>query len=169
MKGMLPTRIIAWTGGVVALLSLVIGFGLRRDWVILILLPALPIYLLLMRKVSLQITITILLLVDILLSAAGSLTGGPPYFFLIGCSCALAAWESAHFLLNFPGASKVGTDTRLETIHNRDLALAIGAGFFLGVLGLNIKFNLPFGIIVVLALLIVYGLYRAFELSRKVG
>ncbi len=168
MNGMTSTKIAAWVGAVGALLCLLAGFGLKGYWEILFVIPALPLYWLLTRKVSPRLTASILFFIYILLVAAGLVAGMSAYLMLIGGSLALAAWESAQFLSNFRGLSGDGAGPRLEQLHNRSLLLAIGSGLLLGLLGLNVHVRLPFGAIVVLALVAVVGLYLGFT-SRSRG
>ncbi len=167
MKAMISTMTAAWACTTVSLVCLIAGFGLRGYWAIYFLLPVIPVYWFLTRKVSARITISILFFMYVLLAAAGLFTGVSPYFMLIGCACALAAWESTQFLLNFKHGSAAPADPRLERIHNQDLFLAIGSGLLLGLLGLNIHFQLPFGVIALLAILAIYGLYRGFNSRRR--
>jgi len=167
MKGMLTTKIVTWSAAAASLLCLGAGFGLMRVWAIFLFFPAIPLFWFTMRKVSPRITISILFFTYVLLAAAGLSFGLFPPLMLIGCTGALAAWESAQFLFNFQGVSTDLLDPRLERHHNRDLAVAIGSGLLLAILGLNIHFRLPFGVIAVLAILAVYGLYRAFTLLSE--
>ncbi len=167
MKTMASTRIAAWSCAVVALLCLVGGFGLKGYWAILIVFPALAVYGWLLRKNSPRISASILFFIYVILATVGLLKNISPYFMLIGSSSALAAWESFLFLLNFQGAGVESADPRLERSHNRDLALAIGSGCLLSLLGLNLYIRLPFGVVAVLALLAVYGLYRGLSMRSR--
>lgn len=165
MKGRIDTKLFMWICVAVSFLCLFVGYGLKGYWVILVLLPAIPLYWFLMKKVSSRITISILLVIYILLMGPGSLIGISPYLILIGGSSALAAWESAQFRLNFQNASGSSADERLEQIHTRDLAVSVSSGLLLSLLGLNIHLRLPFGLIAILALIAVYGVYRIFKLG----
>ncbi len=167
MKGMRETRLFAWAGAVVSLVCLVAGFGWKGYWAILLVLPALALFWLLLRKVSRPVTLSILFFIYLLVAAAGLLMGAPASLILIGSGFALVAWESAYFLSHFQGLSVASADPRLERLHNGDLLIAAGSGVLLGLLGLGLHFQLPFGVIAVLALAGVYGLYRGYTLLNR--
>ncbi len=162
MSGMRSTRIAAWILALVSLICVVAGFGLGGHWVILVVFPILPLYWFVTNRMSTSISLSILLLAYVLLTVIGLLVHLPPVLMLIGCSSALASWELAQFLLNFPDPASRFRNQRVELLHNRDLFIAIGVGLLVGILGLNIRIQLPFGLIAGLVLLAAYGLYRGF-------
>jgi hypothetical protein len=163
---MLPTKVIAWSASAASLVCLSVGYGLKGYWAIFLVLPAIPIFWFMLRKVSPRIAISVLFFMVVLLAATGLLIKLLTPLMLIACASALAAWESAQFLFNFQGLSTNLLDARLEQRHNWDMAIALGSGLLLAFLGWNIQFRLPFGVIAVLALLVMYWMYRAVSLMK---
>ncbi len=158
---MQATRATAWICAAISLLCLAAGFGLAGHWEILLAIPALLLCGLLTRKTAGTATASLLLVLCTLCAALALLADISPYLMITGCSFALVAWDSA--LYSFPSAGNStlhSSSQRLETLHLRDLVIAIGLGLLLALLGLGIRLHLPFGLVAGLAMLAAYGLYR---------
>jgi hypothetical protein len=163
LKEPAQTKILAWGCTLLSALFLLAGYGLGGDWKLLSLLLAIPLTWVLFRKGSAGLLLSSLLFVYVFLAALGLVLHLSPYLMIGGCAFALAGWESARFWLDLRAAPLRVQDQPLEALHNRDLTLAIGIGLLLALVGLNIRLQLPFGLIAILALLASYGLYRLFK------
>ena len=163
LKEPAQTKILARSCALLSILFLLAGYILGRDWILLLLLLAIPLTWVLFRKSFAGLLLSILLFEYVFLAALGLVLHLSPYLLIVGSAFALAGWELARFWLKLRDAPMRLQDQPLEALHNRDLALAIGVGLLLALVGLNIRLQLPFGLIAVLALLAAYGLYRAFK------
>ena len=100
------------------------------------------------------------LLLPVSLALAGLLIGVNPMMMIAGSSFALAAWD----LLLLDGALK-GTSSgeqtnRYEKKHLQSLAIALGCGFVLAMLGRLLTFNIPFIVMLLLAAILIFGFER---------
>jgi hypothetical protein len=163
MKGLGTTKITALISALGAILCLIIGFGFAGYWEIILFLPAIALYWFFTRKARVGIDLSIILFVYVFLAAIGLLKNVSTYLMIVGCSLALASWESSLFSLQIRDESTSSTNQRLEYLHNKDLIIAIGSGLLIAILGLNVRLYLPFGLIAGLVLLAAYGLYRGFK------
>ena len=158
---MQATKATAWICAAISLLCLTAGFGLAGHWEILLAIPALLLYGFLTRKIAGTATASLLLVLYTLCAALALLADLSPCLMIAGCSFALVSWDSALFSFPNVGNSTLHSSSqRLETLHLRDLVIAIGLGLLLALLGLNVRLHLPFGLVAGLAVLAAYGLYR---------
>ncbi len=157
------TKTIALGCTLLSALFLLAGYSLGGNWKLLLPLLAIPLAWILFRKAAASLRLSILLFVYVFLAALGLFLHLSSYLMIGGCAFALAGWESAGFLLNFRSSPMRSKDQRLEGLHTKDLALAIGSGLLLALLGLNVRLQLPFGLVAGLAILAAYGLYRGFK------
>jgi hypothetical protein len=109
----------------------------------------------------------ICLLVPVVLAGAGMLTGSTSVLMMCGSAFALAAWD----LLLLDGAMGIdppGEQTRrYENSHLQTLALALGSGLLVALLGRSLSLQTPFYVLAVLVVLVVFGLNRVWGSINK--
>ncbi|PKO12654.1 MAG: hypothetical protein CVU39_22765 [Chloroflexi bacterium HGW-Chloroflexi-10] len=115
-----------------------------------------------LRKKQILFTSSLLLSQYIVLVAAGMITNQSSGWLLTGVFAALVAWDQINFQQQLVGDRQIGSVSLLRKKHTRVMLLALGLGCGLVLLGLQIRFQLPFAVIVFLlvALLLVleYGM-----------
>jgi 4-hydroxybenzoate polyprenyltransferase len=115
-----------------------------------------------LRKKQILFTSSLLLSQYIVLAAAGMITNQSSGWLLTGVFAALVAWDQSNFQQQLVGDRQIDAVSLLRKKHTRVMLLALGLGCGLVLLGLQIRFQLPFAVIVFLlvALLLVleYGM-----------
>lgn len=95
------------------------------------------------------------------------LIGVSPYLMLAGVTAALVCWE----LKNQPSNSFETTASSqikaCERIHLTRLGMAISIGLMIGEAGLLLHFNLPFGILFLIAAVVAYSLFKLISIFEK--
>lgn len=166
---MSATRFALWISALLSALCLLIGFTLVGYWEIIFIIPTTIVYWYFSKKYSHEVVFSILLGAYVILAALGLLLRLSPYLMIIGCSLALLCWESALFsatVLGGGGLSRQDSQP-FESLHLRNLLISTSIGLLLGLMGLNIHLHLPFGVVVILALLAVYGFYRGLRYLNR--
>ena len=100
-------------------------------------------------------------------AVVGMLSGVPFLWMICGAGLALAVWDL--LLLNSAlGKGPYGEQTRqFEISHLRSLALALGGGLAVALLGRSFELRIPFAGLVVLVILAILGLERAWGYIGK--
>jgi hypothetical protein len=101
------------------------------------------------------------------LAAAGVCAGASFPLTIAGATLALAGWDLENWEKFVENGLPVKALARFERRHVGFLGLALGAGFVAAILGRSIHFRLPFGILAILALLVVLGIDRLWCFSNK--
>jgi len=111
----------------------------------------------------------ICLLVSVCLAVIGKLDGAPPLLMILGSGIALAVWDL--LLLNAAlGSNSSGEQTRqYEIKHLQSLALALGFGLTVALLGRLLNFRVPFLTLVLFILLTLFGLDHIWGYIKKTG
>ena len=139
------------------------GYWLAKFWYILLILFVMTITWCIIRNKSGLWPVSLILVIYIGLAVFGFLINLSPYLMAIGCTAALATWDLVLFRKDIDADSDKPKISLLEMLHMRSLTIAIGFGFLLSVLGLNIHFHLPFVVIAGLSLVSAFGLYQSFR------
>jgi hypothetical protein len=98
------------------------------------------------------------------LAAVGLLTGALPFLMILGATLALAGWDLARFDHILKNSSSTETVNRLEVKHYKSLVMAIGLGLLIAVTGRMIHFQIPFGVMALLAILALLSLQRVWQM-----
>ena len=99
-----------------------------------------------------------LLLIHVVLSIIGVTLNLSIYLMICGCAAALASWDLAHFREGIAGNPPLETDAPLTRNRLQSLAMAVFSGLLLAVTSSNINLQFPFGITVLLVLMLMGGL-----------
>jgi len=109
---------------------------------------------------------SIKLIASVGLAAAGLSAGASPLWMLPGAALALASWDLAHWEKSLGGGLPAEAERRLERKHYACLALAVGPALLAAVAGQFIRFQIPFGVLVAVALLALLGLDRIYSWQK---
>jgi hypothetical protein len=101
------------------------------------------------------------------LAVVGRLTGSTTILMLCGSGLALAAWDL--FFLNdgLKGNTDVEQTKRYENKHLQSLALALGFGLMVAFIGRLLNFQIPFVILLLFVVMVVFGLDQVWSHIKK--
>ena len=101
------------------------------------------------------------------LAAAGVCAGAAPLLMILGATFALAGWDLAHWESFVAAGLPPEALARFEWRHYAYLTLALGLGTLAAIFGREISFQLPFGVLVVLAMLLFLGVDRVLHFVKR--
>lgn len=149
----------------VVLLS--IGFVLGRIWPgVIIVLAMIPFWWITQRSAN-RLFSWMALVIFIGLAVFGLLSGATPYLMIAGVSTVLACFELED---RQDGSTKnsLSSDTMsFKKYHLKMICLATAVGLIIAEAGLFLKFSLPFGVIFLAVILVLFGLFQLFSQFRK--
>ena len=100
------------------------------------------------------------LVFSVSLAAAGLLTGATPLLMMLGAAFALAGWDVILWNRALISDSTSISLTLIESRHYQSLATVIGLGLLAVIAGRLLRFQIPFGWMVVLVILALFSLER---------
>lgn len=105
------------------------------------------------------------------IAAGGVLAGAAPLTMILGTVLALASWDLVllYHSLSGSSSSSAGTLTLFEKAHLRYLALALGSSLLVVVTGRLLHFQIPFAVMVLLAIIAVFSLDRILRMFTGAG
>jgi len=104
------------------------------------------------------------LVVSVSLAAIGLCAGASPLLMLLGATLALANWDLAFLDHVQVGSSSTQAVTLLEKKHYQSLVLALGLALLAIITGRIIRFQIPFGGMILLVALAFLGLVRVWRM-----
>jgi hypothetical protein len=151
----------------VSMLCLVIGYGIAGGWIGAVTAIVTGLAWLPARKYPDSGLPLICLIVSVCLAVAGQLIGSPPLLMICGAGLALAVWD----LLLLDSAlrnNSFGEHTKqYESKHLQSLALALGIGLCVASLGRLLNLRIPFVLLMLFIVLILFGLDRVWSYLKK--
>jgi len=146
---------------------LVSGFGIAKIWlgviIILIMIPYWSITRHLQRKIYSWVSLVIFVGV----AACGLLSNASSYLMVAGVSSALACWELEDQLPKSMISSIPSVTSSCEKYHLKILAIAISTGLIVAEAGLFLKLTLPFGLVFLAAVLVLFCIFQLFSLFKR--
>ncbi len=100
------------------------------------------------------------------LAAAGVCIGAWPTLMILGAAMALASWDLASWEGFMADGLHPQIVARIGRKHYAFLALALGAGLLAAIVGRLISYQLPFGVLAVLAALVFLGVDQIWRLVK---
>jgi hypothetical protein len=107
------------------------------------------------------------LIMSVALAVVGRLTGSPPLLMICGSTVALAAWDLLLIDDSLKGRSFEEKTRRYENKHLQSLALALGCGLMMALVGRSLNFQTPFLILLLFVILVVFGLDRVWGFIKE--
>jgi hypothetical protein len=101
------------------------------------------------------------------LAVVGRLTGSPPLLMICGSVAALAVWDLLFLDDTLKGISYGGQTRRFENSHLQSLALVLGCGLIVAFVGRLLNFQIPFVVLLLFVVLVVFGLDRVWGYIKK--
>jgi hypothetical protein len=137
----------------VSIVSLGIGFILKGHWPVLFVLLMMVLFWIIMKKRPVFWFPSTLLFAYVFLAAFGVNAKLSMPLIVVGCTTALASWESTCFDQSRDGGPLLKSRVSLEKYHLQSLVAMVGASLLLAAISLSINLHFSFGITVLLALL----------------
>ncbi len=164
----MTTRKIFLAGSLaVLMLCLMAGYGLAGQWVGVAMALISGMGWLIGLKYSESWLPHLCLLMSVGLAVAGCLAGNSPVLMIFGAGAALAAWDALLLDASLGHSSPAAQTRRYEAAHLQLLALAIGSALVAVLAGRWLHFQLPFLVMVVLVVLVVFGIDRVWRYLGK--
>jgi hypothetical protein len=145
-------------------ICLAAAYMLVGYWGILLAILAMTVFWTVARKWSRFWLASSLLSVYMLLAMIGVVLKAPVLLVITGCVFALACWDLTDFAESLVGDAPLSARALMEKRRLQVLAITVGISLFLATLSIWFHLHLPFGVIVVLVLLVtgfmLYGVYH---------
>jgi hypothetical protein len=107
------------------------------------------------------------LIASIILGGAGVILGLMPWLMICGAAAALGAWDLLSLNLTL-GKLTVSTENKLyENQHLKTLGLTLGAGLLIALLGELLSFQIPFFVLLLLVVGLIFLLERIWNFFKK--
>ena len=152
---------------VAAILLLAGGFGLAKSWTGVILTFAILPFGWIVRRYQRKWFASMMLVTYVGIAVYGLLSGVSAYLAIAGISAALAWWELEDRIPHSSESSTPSISDRYEKVHLSRLGLAISIGLIVAEASLFLKFQLPFGVVFVVTLLVLFSFYQLYRLLRE--
>jgi hypothetical protein len=103
----------------------------------------------------------------VFLAVVGRLTGSTTFLMVCGSGLALAAWDLFFLDEELKGSTYGEQTRRFENKHLQSLTLALGFGLMAAFVGRLLNFQIPFAILMLFVLMVVFGLDRVWGYTKK--
>jgi hypothetical protein len=145
---------------VVSMLCLIAGYTLTGQWIGAVIAIISGLAWLPARKYPASWLPQICLFASVCLAVAGQLTRTPPFLMICGSGFALATWDLV-LLDDGLGTNSSGEQTRrYENKHLQSLALALGCGLLVALIGGALNLQIPFIVMMLFVALVLFGFER---------
>ncbi len=145
---------------------LIIGYAMTNLWLVILVLPVILLAGWLTRQSSPGWLPSVLLALYTVEAAGGALVGAIPGLMIAGAAFMLISWEISAQLRALKGAANHPQGRLSSHAHIRRLITAVGIGLLIAEAGLLIHLRVPFGIILLAGLLVLFSLYRFYRLLQ---
>jgi len=145
------------------------GFGMAKIWLgVIIILIMIP-YWWLTRHFQRKIYSWLTLVIFVGIAACGLLSNASSYIMVAGVSSALACWELEDQLPKSMISSIPSVTSSCEKYHSRILAITIVTGLIVAEAGLFLKLTLPFGVVFLVEILVLFCIFQLFHYSKELN
>jgi hypothetical protein len=158
----------SWTALSLAIGALALGYASTGVWQAALLVVVPGLLAIAGRLFSRRWATDLAFAVFVVLAAAASSMGAAPFWLLFGVAAALAVWDLQHFTFRIENACLLDGEHDLARRHLVRCASVILAGLILACLGLLVRINLGFVLVVVLSSLMVLGLAQSLRFARRI-
>jgi len=131
---------------------LAMAFLWHGEWIMILILPAAPVFWIAFRGQSILWRSSCLLVAYVALAALVVLQGLPVALLVVGVAAALGAWDLTNFAQALVVAAGADDAVPLRRAHLQSLAVALSAGISLSFVGFAANLDLPFAVVGLLAL-----------------
>jgi hypothetical protein len=154
-------RFLKWGTLTIGAICLIIGYGLIGQWVLLAVAGLVWLVGMLASEWS-----GVVFMVLVGLAAVGICVGAWPILMILGATLALASWDLANWEDFVADGLPAETTAWIERRHHTYLALALGSGLLVAIIGQLVNFQLPFGVLILLVVLALLGVDQMWRLVK---
>jgi hypothetical protein len=162
-----PNEFVYFVMQIATIALLIGGFAMIKNWqsvtIILIMLP----YWWITHRSQRRIYSWIIFLIFVGLAVYGLLSKASPYFMVAGVSTGLACWELEDQIPKSLKSPITSVTNSCEKYHLKILSIAIAIGLFIAEASLFLKLSLPFGVIFLVAILVLFCIFQLFLLLKR--
>jgi len=152
---------------IATLVLLGVGFVLARLWPgVIIILAMIPLRWI-TRRFENRLFSWMTLVIFTGLSVFGLLSAATPYLMIAGVSTALAFFEVEDRISGIPRNSMSSNMSSFEKHHLRTICFATAAGLIIAEAGLLLRYSLPFGVIFLVVIFVLFGLFQLFTQFKR--
>ncbi len=153
-----------------AMACLVLADVMIGDWLVVLAIPVMLLFWILMSRRSAFWAGSALLGIYVTVAVVGVARQAPAFLMATGCMFALAAWEMSDPRGNVPGQTPAGYGAALEQRRLQSLVVVVCAAIVLAAAPSVLRVRLPFGIVALLALVLMgCVLYALHHLRNNAG
>ncbi|MBE0685422.1 MAG: hypothetical protein IH585_05435 [Anaerolineaceae bacterium] len=145
------------------------GYGFAEKWLANIFILLLTILTFLSVKFNWDWAFNIILIFNSILATVGILIGAPSFLMVAGVATALASWELSNTEKQYQEIYSHAQSVIYEKNRIRLLLISIGSGIILAELVLFVQFQLPFIIVFLLAIIILFCFFQISRLLDQVN
>lgn len=149
---------------IVAVACLGIGYASVSGWAMLVVIACSLAAWLLAWKWPLLFPFSVALVISVCLAGAGLIAGALPLWMMLDVVLSLATWDLAQFDLVTRECEPSQSTTLMEKRHFLSLALALGLGLLAVITIQGIRFQIPFGVILLLVAVAFFCLDRLYRI-----
>jgi len=162
-----PRKILFFICMILSVFCLAAGYSIAGQWIgalaSILMVPAWSF----VRKHPNTWLRSICLFASVGLAVTGRLIGSPPSLMICSSGVALAVWDLL-FLDNTMGGNSAKEQSRqYESKHLQALTLAVGSGFLVAFLGRLLYLQIPFVVMMLLVVLLLFGFERIWGTIKK--
>jgi hypothetical protein len=150
-----------------AILLLGGGFAAAGMWPVVLVIAVVILFRLFTRRLQSRVISWAVLVMFTGIAAFGVLNQVSAYLMIAGVTAALAGWELEDCHLQSAKTSTSGGRESFENYHLKMVCLAAAAGLILSEAGLFIHYSLPFGVIFLAVVTVLFGIFQLFLVFKK--
>ena len=154
---------------IILVLCLAAGYWISGQWIGAILAILIGPAWWLSRKYPDSLLPLVCLLGSVGLAVAGRLVGSPPLLMIFSSAAALAVWDLLLLDAALGNHSATEQTRRYENEHLQSLMLALGSGLLAALLGSFLKIQIPFILLLLFIILILFALDRVWDYIKTTG
>lgn len=144
------------------------GFVMVKVWPGVYVLLGMILYWVVTRRLRNRLYSWIALVMFTSLAAFGLISGVMPFLMIAGVSTALACLELEDHLVKSIRLPNASHTLSFEKRYLSTLVAVIAAGTIVAEAALFLRFSLPFGVIFLVVILVLFGIYQLFTLLKRV-
>jgi len=155
-------------GLIISVLCLAAGYGIAGQWIgAMIAILTGPAWLLARKYPASELPL-VCLFVSVGFAVVGRLIGSPPFLMIFASAIALAVWDLLCLDAALGNTSSAQT-RHYENKHLQSLTLALGSGLLATLLGSFVKIQIPFIVLMIFIIFILFALDRVWGYIKNTG
>jgi hypothetical protein len=143
------------------------GYGIAGLWFVEILLLLLLVLTFIAIKIDWNWVFSVVLIINSILAAVGIELGVSSFLMIAGITTALASWELSNSEKKFRKIYSHSMSNAFEKNRFRLLGISLGSGLLVAEIALFIHLQLPFVVIYIITIIILFCFYQVYRLLNQ--